>query len=454
MTTLPLTELSAINPLDGRYRKKIEELSNYLSEYSLIKFRLEVEIKYLLFLSENKIIRKLLKKEAIFLESLVSSFSLKEAQKIKEIENETRHDIKAVEKYLREKFKKTSLSDISEYIHFGLTSEDINNISQRLMLKGALEEIIIPQISMVNQTLKEKSNRYRKTPMMARTHGQNAVGTTFGKEIFVFYSRLDKEIKTLKKIKLTGKLNGAVGNFNSLYFVFPQKNWISLSKKFVLSLGLEPNLVTTQINSFEDIIAVFQTIERINGILIDFDQDMWRYISDGWLKLAVKDNEVGSSTMPQKVNPIDYENSEGNLIIANGLSKTMSEKLYVSRLQRDLSNSTVIRNMGSFLGYCLLGYKSILSGLSRIDVNEEKMAEELNKDWSILTEALQTYLRNKKFNDSYYFVSSFSKGKKFDEKAWFNLINKLEIPDNDKRQLLKLTPSNYIGLAEKIVLSK
>ena len=261
----------------------------------------------------------------------------------------------------------------------------------------------------------------------------------------------NKELINIKKLRLTGKLNGAVGNFNSLYFVFPNKNWISLSRRFISSLGLIPNNATTQINSFEDIIAVLQTIERINGILIDFDQDIWRYISDGWLKLAVKEKEVGSSTMPQKVNPIDFENSEGNLIIANGLSKTMSEKLYLSRLQRDLSNSTVIRNMGSLLGYSLLGYKSIISGLSRIDVDEQKMMEELNKDWSILTEALQTYLRSKKFNDSYYFVSSFSKGKKLDENTWTDLINKLEIPDKDKKELLKLKPSNYLGLAEKIV---
>lgn len=453
MTSFPLTELSAISPLDGRYREKTKELSNYLSEYSLIKLRLEIEVKYLIFLSENQITRKLLKKEITLLETIISDFSLKEAQKIKQIENETRHDIKAVEKYLREKFKKTSLSDISEYIHFGLTSEDVNNISQRLMLKSALEEIIIPLISLIDNSLKEKAVKYRKTPMLARTHGQNAVGTTFGKEMFVFYSRINKELINIKKLRLTGKLNGAVGNFNSLQFVFPKKNWIVLSKKFISSLGLEPNLVTTQINSFEDIITVLQTIERINGILIDFDQDIWRYISDGWLKLAVKEKEVGSSTMPQKVNPIDFENSEGNLIIANGLSKTMSEKLYLSRLQRDLSNSTVIRNMGSLLGYSLLGYKSIISGLSRIDVDEQKMMDELNKDWSILTEALQTYLRSKKFNDSYYFVSSFSKGKKLDENTWTDLINKLEIPEKDKKELLKLKPSNYLGLAEKIVVS-
>ncbi len=451
MTSFPLTELSAISPLDGRYREKTKELSNYLSEYSLIKLRLEIEVKYLIFLSENQITRKLLKKEITLLETIISDFSLKEAQKIKQIESETRHDIKAVEKYLREKFKKTSLSDISEYIHFGLTSEDVNNISQRLMLKSALEEIIIPLISLIDNSFKEKAVKYRKTPMLARTHGQNAVGTTFGKEIFVFYSRINKELINIKKLRLTGKLNGAVGNFNSLYFVFPNKNWISLSRRFISSLGLIPNNATTQINSFEDIIAVLQTIERINGILIDFDQDIWRYISDGWLKLAVKEKEVGSSTMPQKVNPIDFENSEGNLIIANGLSKTMSEKLYLSRLQRDLSNSTVIRNMGSLLGYSLLGYKSIISGLSRIDVDEQKMMEELNKDWSILTEALQTYLRSKKFNDSYYFVSSFSKGKKLDENTWTDLINKLEIPDKDKKELLKLKPSNYLGLAEKIV---
>ena len=443
-------DLLSITPLDGRYADKVFELSFFVSEYALIKYRVEIEITYLMALSKEKIFRNLSKKETDFLKSLYLKFDAKDALKIKEIEKETKHDIKAVEKYLRITFEKTSLKDISEFIHFGLTSEDINNIAYRLMLKNAVEKVILPKTYQLLENLGKRAKDYKKTVILGRTHGQPAVPTTFGKEFLVFYSRLETQIKLLEKQKLTGKLNGAIGNYNALDFVYPNIDWIKFSKNFIASFNLIPNLVTTQINSFEDIISLFQTLERINGVLLDFDQDMWRYISDNWLKLAVNYKEVGSSTMPQKVNPIDFENSEGNLTLANGLMQTINNKLYLSRLQRDLANSTVIRNLATVLGYCLLGYKSALAGILKVDVNLEQIEKDLNEDWSILSEGLQTYLRKEQLNNAYYFVAKLTKGKKFNKDSWQKLIDDLPIDQKHKEKLLKLTPNNYLGLAQKL----
>jgi len=448
---LDLSKITAVSPLDGRYRNKTEELSPYLSEYALIKYRVEVEIKYLIALSKSKIIRDLSKKEEELLSSFYAGFSLNDAQKVKEIEEETRHDVKAVEKYLRTKFEATSLKDIAEMIHFGLTSEDINNLVYRLMLKDALEKVVLPKLTEVAEELKTRAKRYKTIVILGRTHGQAAIPTTFGKEMAVFYARLARELTSLEKPELTGKLNGAIGNFSSFYFADPEVDWIKFSNSFIYSLGLLPNLMTTQINPFEDVIALLQTLQRANGILLDFDQDMWRYISDHWLKLAVKEKEVGSSTMPQKVNPIDFENSEGNLTLANGLIQAMNDKLYISRLQRDLTNSTIIRNLGTVLGYCLLAYKSALTGLARTDVNTEKINEDLEKDWSILSEGLQTFLRMKNFTEAYDYVKKNVRGKQLDKKGWEELVASLPLEKKDKERLLTLTPTSYIGLAEKLV---
>lgn len=444
--------LIAINPLDGRYADKTSELSEFVSEYALIKYRVEIEIKYLLALSEIGVVRKINNAEQKNLNKIIGKFDINEALKIKAIEDETRHDVKAIEKYLRLMFARNSLKDVSEMIHFGLTSEDINNIAYRLMLKNTVENIIFPYLIRINKELLVKEKNYKKIVILGRTHGQAAVPTTFGKEFAVFSARLEKEIKFLEKQKLTGKLNGAIGNFNALYFTYPKINWLKFSKDFVFSFGLLPNLITTQINPFEDVISLFQNLQRINGILLDFDNDMWRYISDGWLKLAVKDKEVGSSTMPHKVNPIDFENSEGNLNLANGLMQTMNDKLYISRLQRDLSNSTIIRNVGTVLGYCLLGYKSVLTGISRIDVNLEQIDKDLNEDWSILSEGLQTYLRKENFADAYSYVAQYTKGKKINKDSWRKLIDGLPVDKKHKEKLLTLTPDTYIGLASKITV--
>ena len=443
-------DLLSITPLDGRYKYMVSELSEYVSEYALIKYRFKIEIDYLLALSDKKIIRGFSRKERGHLLNLVSKFNLEEAEKVKKIEKEVINDVKSFEVYLRNEFSKTSLKDVLEYIHFGLTSDDINNIAYRLMLTGAIEKVILPVLENIKNELLKKTKEYKKVAILARTHGQPAVPTTFGKEFAVFESRLGKEIDALKKQQLTGKLNGAIGNYNALYFVYPKIDWIKFSKEFVSSFKLLPNKITTQINPFEDVISLFQNLQRINGILLDFDQDVWRYISDGWLKYKVTEKEIGSSTMPQKLNPINFENSEGNLVLASGLMQTMTDKLYVSRLQRDLSNSTIIRNLGTVLGYCLLGYKNALSGLLKIDVNLEQIEKDLNEDWSILSEGLQTYLRKEQLNNAYYFVAKLTKGKKFDKDSWQKLINDLPIDKKHKEKLLKLTPNNYIGLAQKL----
>ncbi|MEK7573232.1 MAG: adenylosuccinate lyase [Patescibacteria group bacterium] len=446
----PPNTLTSITPLDGRYRKKIEELSEYVSEYGLIKIRIEVEVKYLIALSKNKIIRAITKKEKELLENLINKFSIKDAEKVKEIEKETRHDVKAVERFLRNFLKNTTLRDIIEFIHFGLTSEDINNISYRLILKRATGIIIIPVLFEIVNELCKIAEKNKKVAMLARTHGQAALPTALGKEIVVFADRLNKQFLKLNDQELTGKLTGAVGNYSAMKLSYPKTDWIKFSEKFVTSFGLIPNIITTQINPYDDIAEYFQILQRINAILIDLNQDVWRYISDGWFSQMVKKGEVGSSAMPQKVNPIDFENSEGNLGMANSILEFMARKLPVSRLQRDLSDSTVIRNVGTVLGYCLISYKSLLIGLSRITPNIEKISEDLNNDWSILAEAAQTLLRKEGVTDPYSMLLSLTRGKHIKSSDWKSLINKLKVDKKIKDELSDLTPEKYIGLSVEI----
>lgn len=438
-------ELLAISPLSGRYKNKLTELEELTSEFALIKARVGVEIKYLFALSEIKLI-KLSNQEKRKLLGVIKNFELEDAIKIKQIEEKTKHDVKAVEIYLR-----SYLSDKnSEMVHFGLTSEDINNIAYRIMLRSASSEVIMPILkNLVNELLKN-ARQYKSLSMLARTHGQAAVPTTLGKEFAVFASRINSELNKLNKFKFTGKLNGAVGNYNALAFTFPKIDWISFSKKFIKSLGFEPNLITTQINSFEDIVEYFQTLQRINGILLNFNQDIWRYISDGWLIYSTESGQVGSSTMPQKINPIDFENSEGNLKLANGLIEVFSRELPISRLQRDLSNSTIIRNFGVILAHSLLAYKGTLTGLSKISPNNEQISMDLNHDWSILAEALQTILRVEGIKGSYQKALEITKGKHFGEKEWKELVGNLEISKEGREKLINLSPSKYTGLASKI----
>ncbi len=448
MNNLPFSELTAISPLDGRYRSKVQDLAPFVSEYALIKNRIEIEVKYLLALSEAGVARSFSDEEKQKLQSLLD-LSFEDIKQVKEIEQQTRHDVKAMERTLRSYLQGTFLEDQIEMIHIGLTSEDINNLAYRLILQRGTEQII-PAIKEIISALSEWANMYKETPMLARTHGQAAVPTTIGKEMVNFAVRLHRQLVKLQKQKLTGKLNGAVGNFNALSYVYPHVDWIDFSEKFVTSLGFEPNLITTQINQYDDVAEYLQTIHRVNGILIDFDQDMWRYVSDEWFVQVAKKGEVGSSTMPQKVNPIDFENSEGNLGVANGLIEALARKLMISRLQRDLSDSTTVRNYGMILGYSLLAYKSTMTGIGRVNPNLEKINRRLNKDWAILGEGVQTLLRKSKVTDPYSLISSLTRGEKVDAAQWKNWIDGLPIADDDKKTLHELTPEKYIGLAAKL----
>lgn len=449
--------LTAISPIDGRYRNHVEELSDYSSEFGLIKYRTGIEIKYLIALSKTGIIRKLKSSEQKLLQKLIDNFGLEDAIENKDIAQEywkpshkptqaTKHDVKAIEYFLKQKLSNTSLSDVLEFIHFGLTTWDINNISERIILKDALENVILKNLQTLNKEVLNQSRKYKRLPILGRTHGQAAVPTILGKEFLIFYERLSKEIKILQSAKFSGKLNGAIGNYNALNFAYPKINWQKFSKDFLSSFGLGFNQTTNQIAPYEDIIFVFQTLQRINGILLDFNQDMWRYISDHWLIQENKKGEVGSSTMPQKINPIMFENSEGNLIIANSLIEGFVNKLPISRLQRDLSGSTIVRNFGVTLAYCLLAYKNCLSGLQRVKANEEKIAEDLNSDWSILSEAVQIYLKKHGIKKGYEILKDLTRGQKMNKKAFFNMIDKLPLNSEQKKELKKLSPSSYIGI--------
>lgn len=441
-----MSKLLAITPLGGRYRNRIEELEEYTSEYALIRTRVGIEVKYLFALSKLRLV-KLSTSEKKKLLNILDKFGLKEAEKVKKIEEKINHDVKTVEVYLRPFLKAKN----AEMLHFGLTSEDINNLAYRIMLESASEKVIVPILEKLLKTLSLNSQVFKGVAMLGRTHGQPAVPTTLGKEFAVFATRLSSELKKLNRVQFTGKLNGAVGNYNALFLAYPKVNWVKFSKGFVKSFDLEPNLITTQINSNEDIIEYFQTLQRINGILLDLNQDLWRYISDGWLVLSSNKGQVGSSTMPQKVNPIDFENSEGNLKLASGLIEVFSRELPVSRLQRDLSNSTIIRNIGTVLGYSLLAYKNCLAGLSKVRANKDQIEQDLNKDWSILSEALQTILRIEGVKDSYSKVLEQTKGKHFGEKEWKELVGNLEISKENREKLINLSPSTYLGLAKKLI---
>lgn len=448
---LELTELTAISPLDGRYREIVSNLAPYVSEYGLIKSRFEIEAKYLVALSSvNVLPRKLSGEEATKLRGFAQKLTLDQARRVKEIEARTHHDVKSMERAFREMVQGTSLEDLTEFIHFGLTSEDVNNLSYRLILKRTTDNLLLPKLLELTGKLSERSENFKALPMLARTHGQPAVPTTLGKELVVFASRLDKGVKDLESVKLTGKLNGAVGNYNALKLAAPNIDWQKFSTNFVQSLELKPNLITTQINSYEDIIEHLQTLYRINSVIVDFDMDMWRYISDDWfLQIAQKD-EVGSSTMPQKVNPINFENSEGNLSYANGVIEFFSRKLPISRLQRDLTDSTVMRNLGVILGHSLIGYESTLEGLAKVKPNEEKITNDLNNNWVILSEGVQTLLRGVGIKDPYSFIASLTRGEQIKGVAWQVWVDNLPVENYIKQKLHAISPQEYLGDAVKL----
>lgn len=444
---IPLNELTALGPLDGRYRNRVLALTPFLSEYGLIKTRFEVEAHYLVALSDATVVRKLSRQERRRLNDLDLEIDLVQAGKVKTIEDETRHDVKAMERAFRGMVAGTSLEDLTEMIHFGLTSEDVNNLAYRLMLKRATDMVMVPALDEVVDQLIDRATEYNTTPMLGRTHGQAAVPTTVGKEFAVFATRLNRQVRMLDDQDLRGKLTGAVGNMNALHLAHPEVDWIKFSYDFVTSLGLEPNMVTTQIDPYEDVIELLQNYQRINGILVDFDQDMWRYISDFWIGQEKREGEVGSSTMPQKVNPIDFENSEGNLQIANSLIEGLVRKLAVSRLQRDLSDSTSIRNLGVVLGHSLVGYTSTRTGLERTKINEDQITQDLNKDWTILAEGVQTVLRERGVEDPYSLVATLTRGEHIGSEQWEEWVNTLPVSEEDKTLFRNLYPEKYTGLA-------
>ena len=446
-----MDELLNISPIDGRYRKKTKELNNYFSEYALIKYRIIIEIKWLLYLLENKIIdEKLNKTEKNKLLSIIDNFSLHDAIKVKEIEEKTKHDVKACEYFLQNKFKELKLERLIPFIHITLTSEDINNTSYNLMIKDGLT-IYIDNLNDLIKKLDELSIKYKGIPMMAHTHGQNASPTTVGKEFKIFSYRLKSIINLLNNLKLRSKFSGAVGNYNCHIIAFPNINWINITKDFINSLNLEYNPLTTQIESHDILCVLLSYIKIINNIIKDLNSDMWLYISRNYFNELKNDNEVGSSVMPHKINPINHENSIANVEISNGLIDALVNNLSISRMQRDLTDSSKLRNIGVIFSHSLISIKETLAGLNKIVINEEYLKNELENHYEVLTEAIQTVLRKNKINNAYELLKDLSRGKELTKKELHQIINKLDISKEDKKRLLDLTPSNYIGLSEYIV---
>lgn len=458
-------ELETISPLDGRYSQQTKALANIFSEKSLMKYRITVEIEYLISLSENSATdcRKFSKEEIALLRDLCY-LSLADAKIIKAIETDgyenipaTNHDLKALEYFIKTQLKNSSLKDSLEWVHFALTSEDTNNLAYSLMLSDNIENIILPTIEELQHVLEELAQKYKHTPMLARTHGQAASPTTLGKEFKVFSSRLDRQLLQLRKTAILAKLNGATGNYNAHYLAYPKIDWPEFTKKFIeqfnkgRKIKLKPNLITTQIEPHDSYIELFDNLRRINTILLDANQDMWRYISDGYLGQKIVTGEVGSSTMPHKINPIDFENSEGNLGLANALFTYFANKLPISRLQRDLSDSTVERNFGVALAHSLIGYKSLLKGLDKITVNKKIIIEDLEKHPEVISEAIQTILRREGINMPYEKLKELSRGNKSTLDDFKKFIDDLDISDELKKELRELSPKNYIGLAELLV---
>lgn len=445
------SRLFAISLLDGRNWEKVEIVSRYFSEFALIRYRVLVEIKYLIFLSQKtKIVRKLTNKEIQDLNTIIDGFDETDAAKIKKTEKMINHDVKAVEYFLRNEFIKKNLSDLTGFIHFGLTSYDINIPAYALMLTDFNREVISPYIQKILIALKKLIMETKEMVMLARTHGQPALPTTMGKELAVYYQRLQKEKKMINDYRFEGKLNGAVGNFNALVFTCPREDWLKFSRDFILSLGLAPNLVTTQILPYDSWLVYFDSVKRINYILLGLVVDIWWYISFEYFLQKRKVEEVGSSTMSHKINPITFENAEGNLGFANSQWEFFVRKLSVSRLQRDLSDSTIKRDFGLTFGFTLLAWDSLLSGFTKITPNPGKMEKDLENHWEIYAEGIQTYLRNKGFKDAFELMKEKTRGKTFNKEAIYKLIDSLPVTDKDKQFLKIKNLKEYLGLAVKL----
>ncbi|HMU65413.1 MAG TPA: adenylosuccinate lyase [Nitrosomonas sp.] len=447
--------ICALSPLDGGYNAKTSALRPYFSEFALIRYRVIVEIEWLKALSNESLIGEVSPFSANTvgrLENLIKNFSVTDAEAIKAIEASTNHDVKAVEYWLKETFSQYSdIVNVIEFIHFACTSEDINNLSHGLMLKNSRDEVMLPMLHALIDKLQTMAHQFASVPLLSRTHGQPATPTTMGKEMANVAYRLNYACDRLRAIALLGKINGAVGNYNAHIIAYPNLDWEKFAQNFVEKLGLTFNPYTTQIEPHDAIAALFDAYARVNTILIDLNRDIWGYISLGYFKQKTKENEVGSSTMPHKVNPIDFENSEGNLGIANALLNHLSEKLPVSRWQRDLTDSTVLRNMGVALGHTLLAYDSCIKGLNKLEINHIAIQRDLQDAWEVLAEPVQMVMRRFGIKNPYERLKALTRGKSgISQETLHQFIQTLEIPDKEKQQLLALTPTNYIGLAEKL----
>ena len=445
--------LLSISPLDGRYNQSVSDLRAITSEFGLIKYRVIIEIKWFLHLSSNSKIKELPKlniKEITYLNDLINNFDINDAKRVKAIESKTNHDVKAIEYFLKEKFKKQKkLDKYSEFIHFACTSEDINNLSYALMIKDA-SAIIGDLITKLERKIKSLSKRYSGKSMLSRTHGQSASPTTMGKEFSNYLHRVNKVSNEIKRHEMTGKINGAVGNYNAHHIAYPNIDWEKVAKNFVKSLKLDFNSHTTQVEPKDSIALLLGDYVKLNNVLIDLSRDIWGYISLGYFKQKLKDGEVGSSTMPHKVNPIDFENAEGNFGMANANLTHISNTVTISRWQRDLTDSTVMRNLGICFGYINIALNSLLKGLDKLELNNEKLIEDLNDSWEVLTEAIQTIIRKNNIPNGYELMKKLSRGKDLNRSDLINFIENMDIPQDEKQRLLELTPFSYIGYAEKL----
>ena len=445
-----MTSLSAVSPIDGRYRSKTKKLSAYFSEEALIKYRILVEVEYFIALQEQGLpqLKDVDTSNFKKLRELYENFTSIDAQAVKKIEKVTNHDVKAVEYFLKEEFEKLGMQTSKEFIHFGLTSQDINNTAIPLSLKDAVNDVYLPELNKIVERLQELAEEWKNIPLLARTHGQPASPTRLGKEINVFVVRIQEQMRLMKDIPHAAKFGGATGNFNAHKVAYPEIDWRKFGNHFVEDkLGLHHSFPTTQIEHYDHAAALFDSLKRINNILLDLDRDIWTYISMDYFKQKIKKGEIGSSAMPHKVNPIDFENSEGNLGIANAIFEHLAAKLPVSRLQRDLTDSTVLRNIGVPVGHTLIAFQSTLKGLNKLLLNEEKLNADLENNWAVVAEAIQTILRREGFKNPYEALKGLTRtNEKITEKSMSEFIDQLEVSDEIKAELHKITPQNYTGI--------
>ncbi|MBU9847651.1 adenylosuccinate lyase [Rahnella ecdela] len=452
---MELSSLTAVSPVDGRYGDKVSALRTIFSEFGLLKFRVQVEVRWLQKLAACAEIKEVPAFDAdanAFLDQIVANFDVYDAQRIKDIEKTTNHDVKAVEYFLKEKVAAIpALHAVSEFIHFACTSEDINNLSHALMLQTARQDVVLPYWKQIIDAVKDLAHKYRDIPLLSRTHGQPATPSTIGKELANVAYRMDRQFKQLQNVEILGKINGAVGNYNAHIVAYPEVDWHQFSEEFVTSLGVTWNPYTTQIEPHDYIAELFDCVARFNTILIDFDRDIWGYIALNHFKQRTIAGEIGSSTMPHKVNPIDFENSEGNLGLSNAVLQHLASKLPVSRWQRDLTDSTVLRNLGVGLGYALIAYQATMKGVSKLEVNEANLANELDHNWEVLAEPIQTVMRRYGIEKPYEKLKELTRGKRVDAAGMQAFIDSLELPEDEKVRLKAMTPGNYIGRATTMV---